>query len=177
MASSMDRADSSQARKTGPTEREERVRPSGTLGEPSADPARAKAKAYEEREGMLEEVLGRENMLQALRRVERNRGAAGVDGMTVKEMRPYLKDHWPEIRRRLLSGTYEPEPVRRVENPKPSGGKRGLGIPTVIDRLIQQALLQVLTPVFDPGFSEHSYGFRPGRRGHDAIRRARQNIE
>ena len=177
MASSKDRADSSQARKTGPTEREERVKPSGILGEPSADPARTKAKAYEERRGMLEEVLSRENMLQALRRVERNRGAAGVDGMTVEEMRPYLKDHWLEIRERLLAGTYEPQPVRRVEIPKPTGGKRRLGIPTVIDRLIQQALLQVLTGRFDPGFSEHSYGFRPGRRGHDAIRTARRTIE
>ena len=177
MASSKDRADSSQARKTGPTEREERVKPSGILGEPSADPARTKAKAYEERRGMLEEVLSRENMLQALRRVEKNRGAAGVDGMTVEEMRPYLKDHWLEIRERLLAGTYEPQPVRRVEIPKPTGGKRRLGIPTVIDRLIQQALLQVLTGRFDPGFSEHSYGFRPGRRGHDAIRTARRTIE
>jgi len=177
VASSKDRADSSQARKTGPTEREEKVRPSGTLGEPSADPARAKAKVYEEREGLLEKVLERENMIQALRRVEKNRGAGGVDGMTVEEMRPYLVEHWREIRGRLLTGTYEPEPVRRVEIPKPSGGKRGLGIPTVIDRLIQQALLQALTPIFDPSFSENSYGFRPGRRGHDAIRRARQNIE
>jgi RNA-directed DNA polymerase len=176
LASSKDRADSSQARKTGPTEREERVNPSRTLGEPSADPARTKATTYEER-GMLEEVLSRENMLQALRRVEKNRGGAGVDGMTVAEMRPYLKDHWLEIRERLLTGTYEPQAVRRVEIPKPTGGKRGLGIPTVIDRLIQQALLQVLTPRFEPGFSEQSYGFRPGRRGHDAIRAARRTIE
>ena len=177
MVSSKDRVESSQARKTGPTEKEERVKPSGTLGEQSADPARAKARAYEERGGLLEEVLSKPNMLQALKRVEKNGGAAGVDGMTVEEMRPYLVEHWQDIRERLLSETYEPEPVRRVEIPKPSGGKRGLGIPTVIDRLIQQALLQVLTPLFDPGFSESSYGFRPGRRGHDAIRKARRNIE
>ena len=153
------------------------MKPSGTLGEPSANPARTKAETYEEGERLLEEVLGRGNLIQALRRVEKNRGAAGVDGMTVEEMRPYLKDQWPGIRERLLEGTYEPRAVRRVEIPKPGGGKRGLGIPTVIDRLIQQALLQVLTPLFDPRFSEHSYGFRPGRRAHDGVRAARGYIQ
>lgn len=173
----MDRADSSQARKTGPAGRAEKVKPSGSSGGPSATPAQAKAETYEEGEGLLEKVLGRGNLFQALRRVESNRGAAGVDGMTVEEMKPYLVEQWPAIRGRLLAGTYEPLPVRRVEIPKLGGGKRGLGIPTVLDRLIQQALLQVLTPLFDPGFSEHSYGFRPGRRGHDAVRAARSHIQ
>ena len=153
------------------------MKPSGTTGEPSANPARTKTETYEERERLLEKALGKENVLQALRRVEENRGAAGVDGMTAEELRPYLREHWPGIRERLLAESYEPRPVRRVEIPKPGGGKRGLGIPTVLDRMMQQALLQVLTPLFDGRFSEHSYGFRPGRRGHEAIRAARGYIQ
>ena len=100
-----------------------------------------------------------------------------MDGMKVEELRPYLKAHWPALRERLLAGTYEPQPVRRVEIPKPDGGRRLLGIPTVLDRFIQQALSQVLTPIFDPGFSASSYGFRPGRRAHDAVRAARSYIQ
>ncbi|OOR32304.1 group II intron reverse transcriptase/maturase, partial [Bacillus cereus] len=105
-----------------------------------------------------------------------NKGAPGVDGVTVAELRSYVQTHWAEIRQQLLEGTYKPQPVRRVEIPKPGGGVRGLGIPTVMDRLIQQALLQVLNPIFDPGFSENSFGFRPGRSAHDALRRAQEHI-
>lgn len=126
---------------------------------------------------LMEEVCARENLMAAYRRVVRNGGAAGIDGMTVEQLMAYCREHWARIREELLSGTYEPQPVRRVEIPKPEGkGKRVLGIPTVVDRLIQQALLQVLTPIFDPTFSEDSYGFRPGRSAHDAVGRARQHI-
>ena len=125
---------------------------------------------------LMEEVVAHDNMRAALRRVEQNKGAAGVDRMPVKQLRPYLKTHWPKLKQALLTGTYKPKPVRRVEIPKPGGGVRLLGIPTVVDRLIQQALLQVLTPLFDPHFSDASFGFRPERRGHDAVRRARQFV-
>jgi RNA-directed DNA polymerase len=125
---------------------------------------------------LMEAVVERENMLVALKRVESNGGAAGVDEMTVEELRPYLKEHWPRIQKELLEGRYQPQPVRRVEIPKPGGGKRQLGIPTVVDRLIQQALHQVLTPIFDPDFSESSYGFRPGRSAHQAVQQARAYV-
>lgn len=178
MASSLGSADSSQARTTGPTGEQERVKPSGAAGEPSAAAARTRVETYAEGEqSLLEKVLSRGNLAKALKRVEENRGAAGVDGMAVADLRPYLKEHWPVIRERLLAGTYEPSPVRRVEIPKPEGGVRQLGIPTVLDRFLQQALLQVLTPLFEPGFSESSYGFRPGRRAHDAVRAARDYIQ
>jgi RNA-directed DNA polymerase len=125
----------------------------------------------------MEEVVSRENLTRAYRRVKRNHGAAGVDGMTVDDLMPYCREHWSGIREQLLGGTYVPMPVRRVEIPKPGGiGLRTLGIPTVLDRLIQQALLQVLTPLFDPTFSEHSYGFRPGRSAHQAVRALRSHI-
>jgi RNA-directed DNA polymerase len=124
----------------------------------------------------MEEVVSRENLLLAYRRVKRNRGAPGVDGMTVDDLMPYCREHWSGIREQLLSGTYRPQPVRQVEIPKPGGGVRTLGIPTVLDRLIQQALLQVLTPIFDPTFSEHSFGFRPGRSAHQAVRSARSHM-
>ncbi len=126
---------------------------------------------------MMEEVLRRENMMEAHRRVVRNGGAPGVDGMTVEELGDFCREHWPRIRSELLSGTYVPQPVRRVEIPKLGGkGRRKLGIPTVLDRLIQQALHQVLTPIFDPTFSDASFGFRPGRSAQDAVLRAREYI-
>ena len=128
---------------------------------------------YPEQMQVMEAVVGRENMIRALHRVEANQGAAGADGMGVAELRGYLKVHWPGIKEALLAGRYEPAPVRRVEIPKPGGGVRQLGIPTVVDRLIQQALHQVLQPVFEPEFSESSYGFRPGRSAHQAVRQAR----
>ncbi len=125
----------------------------------------------------MEEVVRAENMKKALNRVCANKGTAGVDGMTVEELTPYLMEHWPGIREELLKGTYKPSAVLRVEIPKPDGGKRPLGIPTVLDRLIQQALLQVLTPLFDPYFSESSYGFRPGRGCHQAVKAACGYVE
>ncbi|MBW7644785.1 group II intron reverse transcriptase/maturase, partial [Geobacillus thermoleovorans] len=118
-----------------------------------------------------------ENLLRALKQVEKNKGSHGTDGMSVKDLRRHLVEHWDAIRHALEEGTYEPCPVRRVEIPKPNGGVRLLGIPTVTDRFIQQAIAQVLTPIFDPSFSEHSYGFRPGRRGHDAVKKAKQYIQ
>jgi group II intron reverse transcriptase/maturase len=125
----------------------------------------------------MEKVLERRNMQAALRRVKKNRCSPGVDGMTVEELLPYLWEHWEEIRSSLLDGTYRPSPVRRQEIPKSGGGTRELGIPTVLDRLIQQALLQVLQPQFDPTFSEHSHGFRPGRSAHGAIREAQRYVQ
>jgi group II intron reverse transcriptase/maturase len=125
----------------------------------------------------MEQVVARGNMLAALKRVERNGGAPGIDGIPTERLRDQIRAEWPRIREELLAGTYRPMPVRRVEIPKPGGGKRLLGIPTAMDRLIQQALLQVLTPIFDPQFSEASYGFRPGKRAHDAVRKARQYVE
>ena len=122
----------------------------------------------------MEEVVTDENCRRALEAVKRNRGAAGIDQIKTTELESHLQAHWERIRAKLLAGTYVPSPVRRVEIPKPSGGTRMLGIPTVQDRLIQQMLLQVLTPVLDPKFSEHSYGFRPGRSAQDAVRAAQQ---
>src|SRR5499425_932660 len=112
---------------------------------------------------LMEEVCERENLKQALRQVKANKGSAGVDGMTIGGISDYLKQHWPAIREQLLNGTYEPKPVRRVEIPKPDGGVRKLGIPTVLDRFIQQAVMQVLQRRWNRTFSDHSYGFRPGR--------------
>ena len=127
---------------------------------------------------LMEEVLRRENLVKAYHRVRANKGAAGIDGMTVDDLKPYLKEHWPRIKEQLIAGTYRPQPVRRVDIPKPSGkGVRSLGIPVVLDRFIQQTILQVLTPIFDPHFSGSSYGFRPGRSAHDAVRCARQYVE
>jgi RNA-directed DNA polymerase len=127
-------------------------------------------------EQLMEEVCERENCKQALQRVKANKGSAGVDGMTVQQLPEYLKQHWPAIREQLLSGTYKPQPVRRVEIPKPDGGIRKLGIPTVLDRFIQQAVMQVLQGRWDRTFSDHSYGFRPGRSAHQAVAKAQQYI-
>ena len=125
-------------------------------------------------ENLMEKVVGEENRAQALKAVQRNGGAAGIDRMTTKELENHLQAHWEKIGAKLLSGTYVPTPVRRVEIPKPSGGTRMLGIPTVQDRFIQQMLLQALTPIFEPTFSESSYGFRPGRSAQDAVRAAQK---
>jgi RNA-directed DNA polymerase len=126
---------------------------------------------------LMGQVIARANALAALKRVKQNKGSPGVDGMTVGDLSPYLVRHWEAIREQLLAGTYQPQPVRRAEIPKPGGGTRQLGIPTVLDRFIQQCLLQVLQPQFDPTFSEHSYGFRPGRSAHDAVRAAQRYIQ
>ena len=122
----------------------------------------------------MEEVVTDENCALALAAVKRNKGAAGIDRMTTKELEKHLQAHWEKIRAKLLAGTYVPSPVRKVEIPKPSGGTRMLGIPTVQDRCIQQMVLQALTPIFDPQFSESSYGFRPGRSAQDAVRAAQK---
>ncbi|MGE8081426.1 group II intron reverse transcriptase/maturase, partial [Peribacillus loiseleuriae] len=126
---------------------------------------------------LMERILSRENLLNALKRVERNGGSHGVDKMSTQNLRLYIVEHWDELRTSLQQGTYEPQPVRRVEILKPNGGVRLLGIPTVIDRFIQQAITQTLPPIYDPTFSENSYGFRPQRRGHDAVRKAKGYIE
>ena len=126
---------------------------------------------------LLERILSRENMRKAWKRVKANKGTAGVDKMSIADFPEYARTHWDSIRESLLAGTYQPLPVRRVEIPKPTGGTRPLGIPTVLDRLIQQAIYQVLMPIFDPDFSDHSYGFRPGRSAHDAVYQIREYIQ
>jgi RNA-directed DNA polymerase len=125
---------------------------------------------------LMEEVCERDNLKEALRQVKANKGSAGIDRMTVGQLPDYLKQHWPAIREQLLNGTYEPQPVRRVEIPKPDGGLRKLGIPSVLDRFIQQAVMQVLQRRWDRMFSQHSYGFRPGRSAHQAVAQAQQYI-
>jgi RNA-directed DNA polymerase len=130
-----------------------------------------------EAEGMWEQIFSRDNLMTALKRVQSNGGAPGVDGMRVDELPDHLRVHWPSIREKLEAGRYEPSPVRRVEIPKPAKGRRQLGIPTVQDRFIQQAMHQVLSAQFEPTFSEHSYGFRPGRSAHDAVKAARVHVE
>ncbi len=127
-------------------------------------------------EQLMEEVCQRANLIEAVRQVQANKGSPGIDGMTVDELPEHLREHWPVIRAQLLSGTYRPQPVKRVEIPKPDGGMRKLGIPTVLDRLIQQAVLQVLQGCWDPTFSEHSYGFRPRRSAHQAVAQAQRYI-
>ena len=119
-------------------------------------------------EQLMEEVCDRENLTRAWKRVRGNKGSPGVDEMTIDDAKDYLREHWPSIRSQLLKGAYQPQPVKRVEIPKPDGGVRKLGVPCVVDRLIQQALLQVFQKRWDPTFSEHSYGFRPGRSAHQA---------
>src|SRR5882757_6601311 len=125
---------------------------------------------------LMEEVCERSNCLQALKRVKSNKGSAGIDGMSVGQLPSYLKEHWPAVREQLLGGTYRPQPVKRVEIPKPDGGVRQLGIPTVLDRMVQQAAMQVLQGRWDAEFSEHSYGFRPGRSAHQAVAKAQRYI-
>ncbi len=127
--------------------------------------------------GLLVEALERLNLHTALKRVRQNQGSPGIDGMTVDQLPDWLRENWPRVRAQLLAGTYQPQPVKRQTIPKPGGGVRELGIPTALDRFIQQALLQVLQPQIDPSFSEHSYGFRPGRRAHDAVVAAQRYIQ
>jgi group II intron reverse transcriptase/maturase len=155
----------------GTTEQVEGVKLPGTEQRAEPSPVRDEGKSNVE---LWEQVWTRENLTAALKRVESNGGAPGNDGMTVKDLRMYLKEHWLEIRAALESETYKPSAVRRVEIPKPDGGVRKLGIPTVIDRLLQQAIAQVLTPIFERKFSPYSYGFRPGRSAHQAIKQAQE---
>ena len=133
--------------------------------------------SYPEAMMLMEQVVGHRNLLDALKRVESNKGAPGVDGLEVQDLRTYLGGRWQRIKAELLAGEYKPMPVRRVDIPKPGGGTRMLGIPTALDRFIQQALLQLLTPIFDPTFSCSSYGFRPGRSAHQAVVAARSHVE
>ena len=126
--------------------------------------------------GLMEAVVAADNMRQALKRVRANKGSPGVDGMTVDELVDYLKVAWPQVRQSLLEGIYRPQPVKRVDIPKPGGGTRQLGVPTVLDRLLQQAVLQVLSPLYEPTFSPHSYGFRPGKSAHQAVDAARGHV-
>ena len=151
----------------------QQVKPAGEVQSAEPFPARDNGKSDVK---VWEAVFARENMQTALKRVESNKGAAGIDGMTVTDLRGYLKAHWLEVRAVLESGKYQPSPVRRVEIPKPDGGVRQLGIPTVIDRLIQQAIAQALTPMFEQVFSPHSYGFRPGRSAHQAVQKSQEYI-
>lgn len=125
---------------------------------------------------LMKEVLHKENLRQALERVKRNKGAPGIDGMSVDELGAHLKANWPSIRAQLVAGTYQPKPVKRVEIPKPDGRKRLLGIPTVVDRFIQQAIAQIVQRQWEPHFHPHSYGFRPGRNAHQAMRHAQATI-
>lgn len=128
-------------------------------------------------EDLLHKALSRENMVKAWKHVKANKGSAGVDGLSIEQTTEYIRVHWPRIREEILKGQYRPQAVRRVDIPKPGGGTRGLGIPTVVDRLIQQALLQILQPLIDPTFSEFSYGFRPGRSAHDAVLKAQRYVQ
>jgi RNA-directed DNA polymerase len=137
-----------------------------------AQMAASETESPAENDLMMEEVCERENLKKALKRVQSNKGSPGIDGMSVDELPGYLRAHWNEIRPRLLDGSYKPGPVKRVEIPKPGGGVRKLGIPTVLGRFIQQAMLQVLQRQWEPVFSEHSYGFRPGRSAHQAVAKA-----
>ena len=153
------------------------VKPVGAPARAELSPARDETPSSAEAGSVWEQVFARSNLFAALDRVEKNAGAPGSDGLRVDELRSYLKDHWLETRASLDAETYRPAPVRRVEIPKPDGGVRLLGIPTVLDRLIQQALAQALSPWFEPRFSAHSYGFRPGRSAHQAVQAAQAYVQ
>ena len=146
-------------------------------GPPQEHPGTGSARLKAGAGTLLEAALTRENLQVAWKRVKANKGAAGADGLDIEQTAQLLRTSWPQTRQALLAGTYRPQPVRRVMIPKPDGSQRELGIPTVLDRLIQQALLQVLQPLIDPSFSEHSHGFRPGRRAHDAVKAARAYVQ
>ena len=158
----------------GTTGQAKQVKPAGFDQRVEQSPARSEGKASAE---LWDRVWERQNLIAALERVERNGGAPGIDGMTVEELRPYLRGHWLEIRAALDQQTYKPSPVRRVEIPKADGGVRRLGIPTVLDRFLQQAMAQVLTPLFEALFSPASYGFRPGRSAHQAVQQAQGYVQ
>lgn len=153
------------------------VKPQGYAGAPSLSTAQVVEPSREVQDGLLEKILEGDNLRRALKRVKQNGGAPGIDGMTVETLPVHLKDNWVTVKNQLQAGTYRPKPVKRVEIPKPEGGVRLLGIPTVTDRFLQQAILQILTPIFDPNFSANSFGFRPGKRAHDAVKKAQSYIQ
>jgi len=156
----------------------EAVKPQGYAGAPSSSSAQVAPSSHEVRnDDLLERMLEGDNLRLAYKQVVQNGGAPGVDRVTVAELQAYLKTHWETVKAELLAGTYRPKPARRVEIPKPGGGVRLLGIPTVMDRFLQQALLQVMNPIFDATFSWYSYGFRPGKRAHDAVIQAQRFIQ
>jgi len=156
-----------------------RVEPRGNVGVPSISsmPERKRDVVNEYASGLLEKILHRDNMNSAYKRVKANKGSHGVDGMTVNELLQYLKQNGNQLRQSILEGAYKPQPVRRVEIPKSDGGKRLLGIPTVVDRVIQQAIAQVLTPIYEMQFSANSYGFRPGRDAKQALKKCKEYID
>ncbi|WP_116192904.1 group II intron reverse transcriptase/maturase, partial [Paenibacillus taihuensis] len=156
----------------------EAVKPPGYAEAPSSSPAQVAPSARKDHQNdLLERMLKGDNLRLAYKRVVQNGGAPGVDCVTVAQLQAYLKTHWETVKAELLTGTYRPSPVKRVEIPKPGGGVRLLGIPTVMDRFLQQALLQVMNPIFDPHFSWYSYGFRQGKRAHDAVKQAQSYIQ
>ncbi|MEC0170410.1 group II intron reverse transcriptase/maturase [Paenibacillus graminis] len=155
----------------------EAVKPSGYAGAPSSSSAQVAPSSREDQNNLLERMLEGDNLRLAYKRVVQNGGAPGVDNVTVANLQAYLKTHWESVKAELLTGTYRPAPVKRVEIPKPGGGVRLLGIPTVMDRFLQQALLQVMNPIFDAQFSWYSYGFRPGKSAHDAVKQAQRYIQ
>ena len=153
------------------------MHPLSTTAERSDRSARIEENAHRDQGDLWQRMLSPANLMAALNRVEANRGAPGADGMTTEQLRPWLREHWGRARAELDAGVFRPQPVRRVTIPKPGGGSRMLGVPRVLDRFLQQAVAQVLVPVFDPGFSGSSFGFRPGRSAHQAVRVARRAIE
>ena len=146
-------------------------------GAPAAGTHRALKQDEGTTQDMLQAVLARDNLARAWQRVQSNKGAPGIDGVTVQDWPAHARAHWPAQREQIEAGRYRPQAVRRVEIPKPDGGKRLLGIPTVTDRVVQQAIAQVLTPIFDPTFSDSSFGFRPGRNAHQAIRQVKATVK
>lgn len=159
--------------------REVRVEPGSTAGVPSISsmPKEGRNDGDEYASELLEDILHRDNLNLAYKRVKDNKGSHGIDGMTVNELLQFLKGNGAQLRQSILEGTYTPQPVRRVEIPKADGGKRLLGIPTVVDRVIQQAIAQVLTPIYEMQFSANSYGFRPGREAKQAVGKCKEYIE
>jgi RNA-directed DNA polymerase len=144
-------------------------------GKPSEEETTAEGPS--EDESLMEQVVERDHLFRALKQVQSHGGSPGLDGMTVEELAPSLKEHGPRLKQALLEGTYQPQPVKRVEVPKPQGGSRKLGVPTVVDRFIQQAVMQVLQAQWDPTFSDASFGFRPGRNAHQAVKRAQSHLK
>ncbi|MFC5532634.1 reverse transcriptase domain-containing protein, partial [Cohnella yongneupensis] len=161
----------------GSSRQREAVKPQGYAGAPSSSSAQIDLSSREGKYDLLEQMLDERNLRDAYKRVKQNGGAPGIDNVTVAELQAHVWDCWEAVKAEIQAGTYRPMPVKRVEIPKPGGGVRLLGIPTVMDRLIQQALMQVMTPIFDPQFSPNSFGFRPRKRAHDAVKQAQSYMQ